>query len=49
VAIDDTRLMYIEILPDETCRSTMTFLMRALHWFKERGLRVVCPLKSDPP
>lgn len=40
VAIDDaTRLAY-EVLPDETRRSTTSFLIRALRWFKARGVRV---------
>jgi hypothetical protein len=41
VAIDDaTRLAYVEVLPDETRRSTTAFLMRALCWFRARGIRV---------
>ena len=41
VAIDDaTRLAYVEILPDETRRSTTGFMIRALRWFKARGIRV---------
>ena len=41
VAIDDaTRLAYVEVLPDETRRSTTAFLVRALRWFRERGIRV---------
>jgi len=41
VAIDDaTRLAYVEVLPDETRRSTTSFLIRALRWFKARGVRV---------
>jgi transposase InsO family protein len=41
VAIDDaTRLAYVEVLPDETRRSITAFLVRALRWFQERGIRV---------
>jgi hypothetical protein len=41
VAIDDaTRLAYVEVLPDETRRSTTAFLVRAQHWFRARGIRV---------
>ncbi len=41
VAIDDaTRLAYVEVLPDEKRWSTTGFLIRALRWFKERGVRV---------
>ncbi len=40
MAIDDaTRLAYIEVLPDETRRSTTAFLVRALRWFRARGIR----------
>ena len=41
VAIDDaTRLAYVEVLPDERRWSTTAFLVRALRWFRERGVRV---------
>jgi transposase InsO family protein len=41
VAIDDaTRLAYVEVLPDERRGSTTGFLVRALRWFKARGIRV---------
>jgi transposase InsO family protein len=41
VAIDDaTRLAYVEVRPDEPCRSTTAFLVRALRWFRARGIRV---------
>ena len=41
VAIDDaTRLAYVEVLPDERRTSTTAFLIRALRWFRERGIRV---------
>lgn len=41
VAIDDaTRLAYVEVLPDGRRWSTTGFLVRALRWFKERGVRV---------
>lgn len=41
VAIDDaTRLAYVEVLEDERRGSATRFLMRALRWFKARGVRV---------
>lgn len=41
VAIDDaTRLAYVEVFPDERRRSTTAFLVRALRWFRARGIRV---------
>jgi transposase InsO family protein len=41
VAIDDaTRLAYVEVLPDERRCSTTGFLVRALRWFRARGVRV---------
>ena len=40
VAIDDaTRLAYVEVLPDERRGSTTGFLVRALRWFRARGIR----------
>jgi transposase InsO family protein len=41
VAIDDaTRLVYAEILPDETATTTARFTLRALRWFGEQGVPV---------
>ena len=41
VAIDDaTRLAYVEVLPDERRGSATAFLVRALRWFRTRGVRV---------
>ncbi len=41
VAIDDaTRLVYAELLPDETARTTVRFTLRALRWFGEQGVPV---------
>jgi len=41
VAVDDaTRLAYVEVLPDERRWSTTGFLIRALRWFRERGVTV---------
>ncbi len=41
VAIDDaTRLAYVEVLPDEKRQSTTGFLVRALRWFRARGVEV---------
>ena len=41
VAIDDaTRLAYVEVLPDQKRATTTAFLVRALRWFKARGITV---------
>jgi transposase InsO family protein len=41
VAIDDaTRLAYVEVLPDQKRGTTTGFLVRALRWFKARGIAV---------
>ncbi len=41
VAIDDTsRVAYVEILPDQTAKTCVEFLERALVWFAERGVTV---------
>jgi transposase InsO family protein len=41
VAIDDTsRVAYVEILPDQTAKTCVEFLERALVWFAERGVIV---------
>lgn len=41
VAIDDaTRLAYVEVLPDEKRATTTGFTVRALRWFKARGIIV---------
>ena len=41
VAVDDaSRLAYVEVLADERRQSCTGFLVRALRWFKERGIRV---------
>ena len=41
VAIDDhSRLTYAEVLPDETARTTVGFLQRAVAWFAEHGITV---------
>lgn len=41
VAIDDaTRLAYVEVLPDQKRGTTTGFLVRALRWFKARGITV---------
>lgn len=42
VALDDaTRLVYAELLPDEKGRTAARFLVRALRWFRARGVIVV--------
>jgi len=41
VAIDDaTRLAYVEVLPDQKRATTTAFTVRALRWFKTRGVIV---------
>ena len=41
VAIDDaTRLAYVEVLPDEKRATTTGFLVRALRWFRQLGVRI---------
>lgn len=41
VAIDAaTRLVYAELLPDERGRTTARFLVRAIRWFRARGVTV---------
>ena len=41
VAIDDaTRLAYVEVLPDEKRATTTGFLVRALRWFRNLGVRI---------
>ena len=42
VAVDAaTRLVYAELLPDEKGRTTARFLVRAVRWFRGRGIHVV--------
>ena len=42
VAVDAaTRLVYAELLPDEKGRTTARFLVRAVRWFRARGIHVV--------
>jgi transposase InsO family protein len=41
VAVDDTsRVAYVEILPDQTAKTTVAFLERAIVWFAARGVIV---------
>jgi transposase InsO family protein len=41
VAVDDTsRVAYVEILPDQTARSCIAFLERAIAWFAARAVTV---------
>ena len=41
VAVDDaTRLAYVEVLGDERRDTTTGFLLRALRWLREQGIRV---------
>ncbi len=40
-AIDDaTRLTYVEVLSDDEGANTIGFMVRALRWFKARGITV---------
>lgn len=40
VAVDDaTRLAYVEVLADERHDTTTAFMLRALRWFREHGIR----------
>jgi transposase InsO family protein/DNA-binding CsgD family transcriptional regulator len=40
VAVDDaTRLSYVEVLHDERKETTTGFLLRALRWFRDQGIR----------
>ena len=48
VAIDAaTRLVYAELLADEKGRTTARFLVRALRWFRARGITVVRLLSDN--
>jgi transposase InsO family protein len=48
VTIDDvTRLGYVEVLPDEKRQSTTGFLVRALRWFRNRGVKVDRVMTDD--
>lgn len=41
IAIDDaTRLAYAELYPDETAASASAFLLRAVAWFRQQGVRI---------
>ncbi len=41
VAVDDySRAAYVEVLPDQTGRTTTAFLRRTIQWFARRGVRV---------
>lgn len=40
VAVDEaTRLAYVEVLADERKNTTTAFLLRALRWFRDQGIR----------
>lgn len=50
VALDDaSRLVYAELLPDERAGSTAAFTVRALRWFRRRGVRVERILTDNGP
>ena len=41
VAVDDhSRVAYVELLPDERGETVSAFVGRAIHWFRQRGVRV---------
>jgi transposase InsO family protein len=41
VAVDDySRAAYVEVLPDQTGRTTTAFLRRTIQWFARRGVHV---------
>lgn len=48
VAVDAaSRLVYAELLPDEKGRTTARFLVRAVRWFRDRGITVVRLLSDN--
>ena len=50
VAIDDaTRVTYLEVLPDEKRGSATGFLVQALRWFRDRGVKLKPRPKPDSP
>jgi transposase InsO family protein len=50
VAIDDTsRVAYVEILPDQTAKTTVGFLERAIVWFADRGVVVERVMTDNGP
>jgi transposase InsO family protein len=50
VAIDDTsRVAYVEILPNETAKTCVAFLERALAWFAARGVTVQRIMTDNGP
>lgn len=50
VAIDDaTRLLYAEVLPDETADTVLGFLTRAQAWFAAQGIVVTAWMTDNGP
>jgi transposase InsO family protein len=50
VAIDDTsRVAYVEILPNETAKTCVAFLERAIAWFAVRGVTVQRIMTDNGP
>jgi transposase InsO family protein len=50
VAIDDTsRVAYVEILPDQTAKTTVGFLERAIAWFADQGVIVQRVMTDNGP
>ena len=50
VAVDDTsRVAYVEILPDQTAKTTVGFLERAIDWFAARGVTVQRIMTDNGP
>lgn len=50
VCVDDaSRLAYVELFPDERRESVITFLNRAIAWFRERGIRIRRVMTDNGP
>lgn len=50
VAVDDTsRVAYVEILPDQTAKTCVEFLERAIGWFADRGVTVQRIMTDNGP
>ena len=49
-AVDDhSRFAYVEILPDETAKTSAGFLLRALRFFKKNGVSVLRVMTDNGP
>jgi transposase InsO family protein len=50
VAVDDTsRVAYVEILPNQTAKTCVEFLERAIAWFADRGVTVERVMTDNGP